>query len=162
MANVVAAVVGAGSLAYGLWSGEKGRGAASKARRRSRYLTQQAYQTNMGTWQRNKDLSEKWGEHWRNVAESPGKENPYFSTFKQDVGEAAESTRGNIADALRRSGRTGSGQYEKAMTDIGAASEKSLMKTLAGIQQDATMKQQQAEGSLGPQPFFKSFCSSNA
>ncbi len=154
MANVVAAVVAAGSAAYGMWSGERGRGNASKARRRQRALTGRAYQTNMGTWRRNKALSEKWSKHWQNVAENPGKENPYFSTFKSDVGEAAEASRGKMYDALRKSGRTGSGKLVEFEKDLQSASERSLSKTLASIQQDATAKQQQAEGSLGPRPFL--------
>lgn len=154
MAQAVAAVAAIAGAGYGMWSGEKARGAASKARRRQRALTQQAYTTNMRTWQRNKELSGKWSQHWQRVAENPGSMNPYFSTFKKEVGSAAEGTRGQIADALRRSGRTDSGQYEKALTDIGSASEKSLIKTLAAIQQDATTKQQQAEGSLGAEPYL--------
>jgi len=153
--GIVAAIIEGASALYGAWSGERGHKQSDKSRRLQRYLTGVAYQKNMNTWNRNKQLAAKWAKHWKDVGENPGKMNPYFSSFKEDVEKAAEGTRGRIADALRRAGRgAGSGEYDKAMQEIEATSEKSLIKTLAEIRQDAKRKEQQAEQGVGPEPFL--------
>lgn len=165
------AIAGAGYSAY---SGERAYSAAQKsaskqrkmqmgqiAEEKTRYgeeLTRQTegeareFEAATADYEQTTSNLEAWKQNWAEMAEDPRGKHPGWPSFETAVTEAASAERSKIEDIYQRRGKSGSGEYLRAVQDIESGREKSLQDALMGITREARGKVFEIEGAMPKRP----------